>query len=171
MLIGNQMQGPQGQPAAPAPVQGAQAPAQPQAQEAVQRIVSAATKVLNQDAIEQQILQIVQSGQTPAEGLAQAVVLIMKGLYAQAKGGLPKESMATAAQQIIAVIVKMCQAAKILPPNVPPQLVDEALAAIAQQLQQEGPSDQGQPPVQPAGGVQQPAAAPAAAPQPPTQGV
>jgi hypothetical protein len=138
--------------------QGAQVqPAAPANPRAVQRIVSAGTKVLNQDAIEQQILQIVQAGNTPAEGLAQAVVLIMEGLHAQSRGTMPKGAMATAAQQIIAVIVKMCQAAGILPPEVPPQLVDEALGAVAELLQQEGKGEQPQPAAPPA--------APAAVPQ------
>lgn len=129
--------------------------AQPVDSQIIQRIQMAATTALNQPDIEQQILTLVKSSQDPVQGLAQALLFLMKALYQKSNGTMPKPAIGPAAMQVVGVIAKMCQAAGVLK-SVTPQILKQAMAAALQMLQ-----SQPQAPAQPAA-----AAAPAAAPAP-----
>lgn len=123
----------------------------------VQRVVTAATMALNQQDIEQQLLKLVKSSQDPIQGLAQALLFLMKALYEKSNGTMPKTAIGPAAMQVLGEIAKMCKAAGVLQ-NVTPQILKQAMAAALQMLQSQAPA-------QPAA----PAAAPAAATAPAQQ--
>lgn len=154
-IISNQMQAQQ-PPRAAAP--------QPSAQvdpKIIQRIVTAATVALNQDAIEQQIIQTVKAAGNPAQGLAQATVTLMKALYAKSNKTMPPQAIGPAGKEVMLVIAKACEAAGIF--KITPQLIQQALAAAVQMLQAAQAA-----PAQPAAQVP---AAPQAAPVAPAQPV
>lgn len=120
----------------------------------IQRITMAATMALNQPDIEQQIMQLVKSSQDPVQGLAQALLFLMKALYQKSNGTMPKPAIGPAAMQVVGMIAKMCKAAGVIP-QVTPQLLQQAMKTALQMLQS-----------QPQAPAQQGAPAPAAGPVP-----
>ena len=113
----------------PAP-QGAPAPGG--MDKIIQRIVTAATMAMNQDATEQQMLQLVKSAGDPVQGLAQATVTLMKALFAKSNKTMPPQAIGPAGKQVMLVIAQACQAAGIL--KVTPQLIQQAMAAAVKMI-------------------------------------
>lgn len=134
---------------------GPQAPAQPQSGNVVQRIVTAATMLLNTDQVEQHVLQLLK-GQDPVQGLAQALAFILQALSDKAKG-MPMQALGQALLPILQQIAKIGEAAKAI--QATPQMLQQA-AKMALQLLQQNASPQGAPAAPQAPAAQQPAAQP-----------
>jgi hypothetical protein len=117
-MIAQNMQPPQGAPAAPQAAQGG---------DPVQRIVTAALMLLNQDAFEKQIVDTIQSSQDPAQGVAQAFLLVLRVLHEKSKG-LPMQALGQASQPILQEILKMAEAAHVV--QMTPQFLQQVMQAV-----------------------------------------
>src|SRR5690242_11191205 len=100
-----------------------------------ERLVMGALSLLNRDAIEKPILQLVKSSPDPAQGLAQATVLLVKILSDKMKGTPPQQAVLPAVGQILGVVARMCQSAGVLKAS--PQLMDKAIQVFLQKMQGE----------------------------------
>jgi hypothetical protein len=154
------------QPGAPDETEGTEQPGQPQpgGQQDFERVVIAGMKAIYAEGVSEQLIQMMQKAQNPAQGLATATALIMGELVRQSQGSMPPQVVQPAMMDIMRFIGELAEAAKILDST--PQLIQQALpmaAQMLQQAQQQGAQAQAQP-----GGAQpQPQMPPAAAqPQP-----
>jgi len=122
------------QPETQAPAQAAPGPAKTQDEEAVSRITIAAAKMIYDKGILQNLLQILKSGD-PAEGLAQATLFVMKGLFEASKGTLPPKAFLPAVQQVMPLIAELGEAAGILKAD--EATVKQAAMIFAQKIKAE----------------------------------
>lgn len=118
----------------------------------VQRIVTAAVMLLNQDAFEQQIISMVRSAQDPAQGVAQAFLFLLRTLHDKSKS-MPMQALGQASQQILQELLKLVGAAKVV--QITPQFLQQVMQAVKTTL---APQQAAQPTAQPA--PAQPAPAP-----------
>jgi hypothetical protein len=90
-------------------------------------------------------MQLVQAGPTPVEGIANAVLYLMKALYEKSGRTMPMGAAARAAAELAMEIIKMAHAAKMLQ-GAQPNLLAQVMSLAMQKLQQQG---QAQPPAAP----------------------
>jgi hypothetical protein len=83
--------------------------------------------LLNQDQVEQHVLDIIKSAQDPAQGVAQALVFILRTLK-EKSNGMPMQALGQASHQILAEILKMAEAAQVV------QVTPEFLRAVMQAI-------------------------------------
>lgn len=131
-------------------------------QQAVQRIVIAATKMIHTAQISQQLLKMMKAAQDPAAALAQTTVFVMKTLMEQSKG-FPQTAIVPAGKEVIGLLAEMAQAAGLFKAD--QQVIKKAMLIIAQGLKKAAQNRQ-----QPQQ-AQQPAPKQAAQPQPAPQGI
>ena len=136
------------QPAPQAVPPQAQAPAQGGDQS--KRIVTAALMLLNQDAFEKQIIQMIQGAQDPAQGIAQAFVFVLRTIHEKAKG-MPMQALGQAGQPILQEILKLAEAARVI--QISPELLQAVMQAVKAALAPAAPqgAPAAQPPMQPQG--------------------
>ena len=121
---------PQAQPQQPGLIQGAQQPQQ-QGGDAMQRVLLAAQKVLYSPETTPGVVNMLRSGD-PVQALAQADLFILKALFDESKGTMPKEVIAPAAAQVMPLLAELAQAAGV---KVAPQQVQQAAQIVQQRLQ------------------------------------
>lgn len=149
-MIANSMQPAQQAPQPQAPQVGA-----PQGGgDPVQRIVTAAIMLLNQDAFEQHVIEMVRSAQDPAQGVAQAFLFLLRTLQEKSKG-MPMQALGQASQQILQELLKMMAAARVV--QMSPQFLQQVMQAVKAVL---APQQSAAPTAQPAAPAAQPAAQP-----------
>lgn len=117
MIASNMQPAPQAAPAQ-APMQGG---------DPSKRIVTAALMLLNQDAFEKQIIQMIQGAQDPAQGIAQAFVFVLRTLHEKSKG-MPMQVLGQAGQPILQEILKLAEAAKVI--QISPELLQAVMQAV-----------------------------------------
>jgi hypothetical protein len=110
--------------------------------------------LLNQDAFEKQVIQMIQGAQDPAQGIAQAFVFVLRTVHEKSKG-MPMQALGQAGQPILQEILKLAEAANVI--QITPELLQAVKAALSPAAPQGAP------------GAPAPQAAPAAPAQP--QGV
>lgn len=134
-------------------MQPQQKPADQKAVETYRKLGLAAMKIIYDPKIAPQIVTIMQKG-NPAQGIAQAVFVVILRMQEGVKGANPNVVFAVA-PAVAAMVAEIGKAAGVLEPT--PQMVAEALKIVAQQAGQQAPQ----------GAPQQPAQQPA--PQQPAQ--
>jgi len=159
-LIENQI----GQPAAPQEQQPAQG--QPPNQQAVERVVIAATRIIHDPKIKPQLVALMQKAGDPVNALVEAVFLIMRQIIEKSGKSVPSEVLGAAAWQVLQLIAELAQAAGLF--QVTPELLQQAAQAGIERLKQEAAAGPAQPAAEPA----QPAVPqPAPTEQPVAEGV
>lgn len=122
-------------------------------QQAVQRVVIAATKLIHTPQISQQLLKMLKASQDPAAGLAQTTVFVMKTLIEQSKGSIQPQAIVPAGKEVIGLLAELAQAAGLF--KVDDKIIAKAMVIIAQglklaaQKQQQPQQAQAQQPAQP----------------------
>lgn len=102
-------------------------------QQAYERVVTAATKVLYDPQHGQEILNILQHAQSPAQGLADATYMLMGELIQISKGTMPTSVIVPAGKEVMSLIAEMAEKAGIAES---PQIMQQAMLIIAQKLAQ-----------------------------------
>lgn len=109
-------------------------------QAAYQRVVQAAMKVIYDSQHGQEIMNILQHSQSPAQGLADATYMLMSELVQLSKGTMPKSVIVPVGKEVMGLIAEMAQKAGIAES---PQIMQQAMQIIAQKMaQQSGVSPQ-----------------------------
>jgi hypothetical protein len=152
----------------------------PKLQEAYERVVIAAGKVLYESPTHEQVMQMLTSGPDIEGNVAEAVTTIMLQLYEKSRGTMPGEVILPAAAEVISMVLELLEAAGVqgveqADPQrifqmliqkfiekgaVDPTEAQEFLASVPEEERAKMMSDQqkiatgGQPPAQPPGMIQ-----------------
>ena len=141
-IIENQI----GQPAAPQGQQPAQG--QPPNQQAVERVVIAATRIIHDPKVKPQLIALMQKAGDPVQALVEAVFLIMRQIIEKSGKTVPSDVLGAAAYQVLNLVGELAQAAGLF--KVTPELIQQAAQAGLQRLQQEASAGPAQPEAAPA---------------------
>lgn len=133
------------------------AQAQPN-QQAVERVVVAAIKILHDPKIMPRLIELMKAAGDPVQALVEATMLIMKQLWEKSRKSIPADVLGAASAIVLQLIGELAAAAKLF--DVTPELLAQAAAAGLEQFKRESAAAQAQPSAAPA----QPSAAPATQP-------
>ena len=143
----------QGQPQEP---QAPQAQQQPN-QQAVERVVIAATKVIHDPKIRSQLIELMKQAGDPVKALVDATFLVVRQLFEKSNRSIPEDVLGAASAQVLQMLGELAAAAKLF--QVTPELLQQAAQAGLQRLEQEEQAKKQAAP-QPQAQPEQPAAQP-----------
>jgi hypothetical protein len=130
---------------------------QPPNQQAVERVVIAATRIIHDAKIKPQLIALMKQAGDPVQALVEATTLVVKQLQEKSGRSIPGEVLGAAAWSVLQLVAELAQAAKLF--TVTPELLQQAAKAGIEKFQQERAA------------TQQPGAAPAPQPAPTEQPV
>lgn len=106
-------------------IQNAQAPnLNPAQQQALERVEVAATKIIHDAKVSQQLVQMMKAAGDPVTGIAQATLLIMRQLIEKSKNTIPQEVLVPAGFKVVEQLAELGAAAKLFQNS--PDLVKQA---------------------------------------------
>ncbi len=153
------------QPEKPAAQGAPQEAPQPGGQKAdpksVERVVLAGLKLIHDEKVGPQIIELMKSAGDPVQALSQATLLVMRQLWEKSKQSIPPEVLGEAGVEVMSELAMIANQAKLY------QITDEIFQQAAQMAMDEVQNEAAQG-AAPAAGAQPaaPAAAPAAQPVP-----
>lgn len=102
--------------------------------QAVERIVTAAVKLIHDKAVHTEIIAMMKQIGDPTQALAQTTVMIMKQIYEKSGRSAPMNAMAAAAVDVLQLLMELGQAAGLFKADMPTfEAAVKATAELAQQ--------------------------------------
>jgi len=111
-------------------------------QQAVERVVIAATRIIHDPKVKPQLVELMKNAGDPVTALVEAVFLIMRQIMEKSGRSVPSEVLGTAAFTVLHLVGELAQAAGLF--QVTPELIQQAAQAGLERLKQEAGPEQAQ---------------------------